>query len=216
MGKGRVEAFSDGVIAVAITLLVLDLRVAGPGHGPLTTQLAHEWPSYSAYIVSFMVIGIIWVNHHTLLARYATVDRTLLFLNLLLLMFITVIPFPTALLAQYLRDGGRDAHVAAALYGAVMEGMGLSFGLLYWWGGRHPELLHAQIDPALHRRMLRQFGLGAVLYLLAIALALVSAPLALAAHFAIAVFYVFDRTGDPAAEGSQDPRVSRRAPRTPG
>ncbi len=208
MNKNRVEAFSDGVFAVAITLLVLDLKVAGPGHGSITKQLADEWPSYFAYVVSFMVIGIIWVNHHTLLARFVAVDRTLLFLNLLLLMFITVIPFPTALFAQYLRAGGRDSHVAAALYGVVMEGMGLSFSAMFSWGGRHPELLHEALGPALHRRAMRQFGLGSVVYLFTIALAFVSAPLTLVAHFAIAVFYIVDRTAAPGAdepEGSADP-----------
>ena len=204
MSKDRVEAFSDGVFAVAITLLVLDLRVAGPGHGPLTTQLANEWPSYSAYIVSFMVIGIIWVNHHTLLGRFATVDRTLLFLNLLLLMFVTFIPFPTALLAQYLRAGGRDSHVAAALYSVVVEGMGLSFTLMFAWGGRHPELLRERIDRAQYRASMRQFGLGAIVYLFTIALSFVSAQAALATHFAIAVFYIVDRTAAPGASDTED------------
>ncbi len=211
LSKGRVEAFSDGVFAVAITLLVLDLKVAGPGHGPLARQLADEWPSYFAYLVSFMVIGIIWVNHHTLLARFATIDRTLLFLNLLLLLFITVIPFPTALLAQYLRAGGRDSHVAAALYGLVMEGMSLSFGAMFAWGGRHPELLHEPPEPAVHRRALMQFGVGSVLYLFTIALAFVSAPGALIAHFAIAVFYIVDRT---TVDGANEPEDSPGMPAT--
>ena len=198
IGTGRLEAFSDGVFAVAITLLVLDLKVAGPGHGSLAGQLSAAWPQEASYLVSFMVIGIIWINHHTLMARYAAVDRPLLFLNLLLLLFVTVIPFPTSLLAQYLREGGRDSHIAAALYGAVMEGMGLSFSALFAWGGRHPELLVDRVTPSRHRMALRQFGLGSVVYLIAIGIAFVSAPAALAAHFAIAVFYIFDRTSAPA------------------
>jgi TMEM175 potassium channel family protein len=203
LNKSRVEAFSDGVFAVAITLLVLDLKVSGPGHGSLTHQLADEWPSYVAYVVSFMVIGIIWVNHHTLLGRFARIDRTLLFLNLLLLMFITVIPFPTSLFAQYLRAGGRDSHVAAALYGVVMEAMGLSFIAMFSWGGRHPELLRVRLDKASQRRAMMQFGLGSVVYILTIALAFVSAPAALVAHFAIAVFYIVDRTAVPGADAPQ-------------
>lgn len=200
MDTRRLEGFSDGVFAVAITVLVLSLEVPGPGHGSLTSQLAGTWPSYAAYVVSFMIIGIIWVNHHTLLMRFARVDRPLLFFNLLLLMFVTVIPFPTKLLAEYLREGGRDSHVAAALYGVVMEGMGLSFAALFSWAGNHGELLHEPVDRAEHRKAMRQFGVGTVVYLVAIGLAFVSAPAALAAHFAIAVFYIFDRTAVPTGD----------------
>jgi hypothetical protein len=120
-------------------------------------------------------------------------------------MFVTVIPFPTALLAQYLRVGGRDSHVAAALYGIVMEGMGLSFSAIFARGGHHPELLHEDISAEQHRAAMRQFGLGSVVYLFTIALAFISAPAALAAHFAIAVFYIFDRTATPGDGGSVEP-----------
>ena len=206
IGTSRLEAFSDGVFAVAITLLVLDLKVAGPGHGSLVNQLGDTWPNYAAYLVSFLVIGIIWINHHTLMTRFASVDRPFLFFNLLLLLFVTVIPFPTALVAQYLRQSGSDAHVAAALYGVVMEGMGLSFSAMFVWGAAHPHLLHHTVSAEEHRGALRGFGVGSVLYLLAIALAFVSAPAALAAHFAIAVYYVFDRTAvRRAQEGPTSP-----------
>jgi uncharacterized membrane protein len=89
--SGRLEAFSDGVFAVAITLLALDLAVAGPGHGSLAHQLADHWPSFVAYVVSFFVIGITWVNHHALIETFVKVDRSLLFLNLVLLMFVVAI-----------------------------------------------------------------------------------------------------------------------------
>ena len=115
MDKARLEAFSDGVFAVAITLLALDLAVAGPGHGALGRQLTDRWPSYAAYVVSFFVIGITWVNHHELFKTFARVDRALLFLNLLLLLFIAAIPFATSTMAAYLRTGGADAHLAAGI-----------------------------------------------------------------------------------------------------
>ena len=86
MDRSRLEAFSNGVIAVAITLLALDLTVAGPGHGQLAHQLAEHWPAFLAYVISFLTIGIIWVNHHALIRTIKTVTRTLLFLNLLLLL----------------------------------------------------------------------------------------------------------------------------------
>jgi uncharacterized membrane protein len=201
----RLEAFSDGVFAVAITLLALDLNVPGPGHGGLTHQLLVAWPNYAAYATSFLVIGIIWVNHHVLFRRFGRADRTLLFFNLALLMFITIIPVPTRLLAAYLRQGGWDAKVAAALYGGVMEGMSISFSAIFVWGGRHPELLHESVHPGRHRSAFRQFGLGAVAYLGAIALAFVAPAAALAAHFALAVFYVFDRTSAGGDAGPDQP-----------
>jgi len=118
MNSTRLEAFSDGVFAVAITLLALDLAVEGPGtgHGSLAHQLSDHWPSFVAYVVSFFTIGITWVNHHALFKTFAKTDRLLAFLNLLLLMFIVAIPFATATMASYLRGGGADAHLAAARF----------------------------------------------------------------------------------------------------
>ena len=168
MESGRVEAFSDGVFAVAITLLALDLTVAGPGHGSLAHQLAEHWPSYFAYALSFFTIGITWVNHHALFNGFAKADRTLLFLNMTLLMFVVAIPFTTATMAAYLRSGGADSHLAAALYGVVLEGMGLSFAAIFLWsirGDRRREPLPADA----RRTALLRFGLGSLVYLVAIA-----------------------------------------------
>ena len=136
MLPARLEAFSDGVFAVAITLLALDLRVDGPGQGTLADQLGHQWPVFAAYVVSFFVIGIVWVNHHALFTSFARVDRSLLFLNLLLLLWIAAIPFATSTMATYLRTDGGDAHLAAALYSAVLEGMSLSFTSIFVWSLR--------------------------------------------------------------------------------
>jgi uncharacterized membrane protein len=197
MGKGRLEAFSDGVFAVAITLLVLDLNLSG--HGGLTHQLRAEWPHYAAYVVSFMVIGIIWVNHHGMMGQLRRVDRWLLFLNLLLLMFVVLIPFPTSVMAQYLGPGGWNAKVAVAFYNAVMEAMGLAFSGMYAWAGRHEELLHETVDAAEHRSSLRQFGIGAVAYLVLILIAFLNPLVALVGDFVLAVFYVFDWTAGRAA-----------------
>jgi uncharacterized membrane protein len=115
MSGGRVEAFSDGVFAIAITLLVLDLAVPlreETPEGELTASLAHQWPAYFAYLVSFLVIGIIWVNHHTVSDKVRLVDRPVLFANLVLLLVVSVIPFPTHLLAEYL-TADQNSHVAA-------------------------------------------------------------------------------------------------------
>jgi uncharacterized membrane protein len=194
LGKGRIEAFSDGVFAVAITLLVLDLKVPVGGHDSVARQLGDQWPQAAAYLVSFLVIGIIWVNHHTLMDKLVRVDRGLLFLNLLLLMCVVLIPYPTAVVADYLRRGGWNAKVAVAFYSAVMEAMGLAFSAIYIWAGRHHDLLDESVDVAQHQSALRQFGFGTVAYLGLIALSFVNAEVALGGHFVLAGFYVFDRT----------------------
>jgi uncharacterized membrane protein len=194
MGKGRMEAFSDGVFAVAITLLVLDLHLpASDGHS-VAYLLAHQWPQYFAYVVSFMVIGIIWVNHHVIIDKLARVDRALLFLNLLLLLFVVLIPFPTSVVSSHLSAGGWDAKVAVAFYNVVMEGMGLAISAIYVWAGRHHELLDESVDRARHRWSLRQFGLGTVAYPVLAAVAFLSPLVAFAGDFVLAGFYVFDQT----------------------
>ena len=194
--SGRLEAFSDGVFAVAITLLALDLAVAGPGHGSLAHQLANHWPSFVAYVVSFFVIGITWVNHHALVDTFVKVDRYLLFLNLVLLMFVVAIPFATSTVATYLRDGGNDAHIAAALYGSVLEGMAVSFGSIFVWSVRRDRRLVPLPEGAVRTAVLR-FGLGTIAYLVAIAVAFVSAPASLLVIALVAVYYIFEQT--PAA-----------------
>jgi TMEM175 potassium channel family protein len=194
MEKARLEAFSDGVFAVAITLLALDLAVAGPGHGSLTSQLGDRWPSYAAYVVSFFTIGITWVNHHALFKSFAIVDRMLLFLNLTLLLFIVAIPFGTATMAAYLRHGGNDAHVAAAIYAGILEGMSLSFSAIFVWSVRDERRRHEPLPPASARSALFRFGAGALVYLVVIAIAFVSAPAALVVIALVAVYYVFEQT----------------------
>jgi uncharacterized membrane protein len=197
--SARVEAFSDGVFAIAITLLVLDLVVpshaAAAEHG-LAHALAEEWPSYLAYLVSFTIIGIIWVNHHTVFAKVQRVDRAALFANLLLLLTVSVLPFPTRLLAEYLTTGA-DSHVAAAVYSASMLVMGLSYALLWSTITRDARLLHANLDAAAIRATLRQFAVGNVFYLLTIGVSFLSAIVALGIHAALAVYYCFDQLATP-------------------
>jgi len=191
---GRVEAFSDGVLAIAITLLVLDLRVPprDGGHASLAHQLAHEWPSYAAYVTSFLVIGIIWINHHAVFQLIGRVDRALLFVNLILLMFVAAIPFTTSLLAEYL-TAGRDARVAAVVYSGVMLAMAIAFSVLYLWAALHPQLLRDGIDPAAVRASVPRFTAGTAIYLATVGVALLSAPLCLAVHFLLAMYYSFQQ-----------------------
>ncbi|HEY0812271.1 MAG TPA: TMEM175 family protein [Pseudonocardia sp.] len=192
--SGRVEAFSDGVFAIAITLLVLDLTVPGMQEAHeigLAAALGAEWPSYFAYLVSFLVIGIIWINHHTMFTMVNRVDRRVLFVNLLLLLTISVIPFPTRLLAEYLLDP--DAGVAAAVYSATMFLMGLAFASLWLAITRDARLLHVRIDPEVRRAALRRFGAGGLVYAFTIGLSFVSAIATLAVHAALGVYYCFDQ-----------------------
>src|SRR5437764_813041 len=160
VSTGRLEAFSDGVFAIAITLLVLDLTVPPRDEGrSLTHALGSEWPSYFAYLVSFAVIGIIWVNHHALCGLIKQADRLVLFANLFLLLTVSVIPFPTRLLAEYLTAAG-DSHVAAAVYSASMLAMSIAFTLLFLAICRDARLLHVPLDRGTVRRTLRSFSLG--------------------------------------------------------
>jgi uncharacterized membrane protein len=191
MDRGRLEAFSDGVFAVAITLLALNLAVGGPGHGPLLEQLGQHWPTFVAYLISFFTIGIIWVNHHALMTNVRVVDRTLLFLNLLLLLFVVVIPFATATMAEYLTSAGQDAHIAMALYALVFEGMSLAFCAIFAWTlgeGR----LQRPVPRERRGRAWLQFGAGLLLYLVATGVAFVNAPAALAIIGLVALYYVVD------------------------
>ena len=200
MERARVEAFSDGVMAVAITLLALDLAVAGPaGHASLPQQLADHWPAYVAYLISFFTIGIIWVNHHALFANIAIVDRTLLFLNLLLLLFIVSIPFATSTMAEYLTVGGSDSSLAMAIYAAVFEGMSIAFSAIFAWSlGAGRSILPVPVEA--RRGAFVRFALGNVPYLVAIGLAFLSPRLALALVGLVALYYVFERTPSPEKE----------------
>src|ERR1700721_4467437 len=128
--SGRLEAFSDGVFAVAITILALSLSVAGPGKGQpgLAVLLGEHWPAFAAYAVSFAAIGIVWVNHHTLFKNFSEIDRALLFLNLLLLFFVVAIPFATSTFAAYLRQGGHRGTLAAVGYQGGVVGRVVRLG----------------------------------------------------------------------------------------
>ena len=194
MAKGRVEAFSDGVLAVAITLLVLDLHFDSTAHhASLGHQLKHNWPSYVAYVVSFVVIGVIWVNHHALFSLVARVDRIFLFQNLILLLFVTTMPFTTSTLAEFLRDGGEDARWAVVLYGISNIGMSLGY-LAMLHRMIHHGLLKHPVAPEVGRRALLKFGFGNVAYPVATGLGLLWAPLMLIITGLLAVYYMFEQT----------------------
>jgi len=192
--RSRLESFSDGVFAVAITLLALNLTVEGPGHGSLLHQLGHHWPSFVAYVISFFTIGIIWVNHHALIANIAVVNRTLMYVNLLLLVIIVAIPFVTATMAAYLTAGGQDAHVAAALYAGTFELMGLAFTGVLEWAMHEDERMHQPVPAAARAAVRARFYSGQIPYLVAVGVAFISAPASVIITALVAVYYIFERT----------------------
>jgi uncharacterized membrane protein len=201
----RLEAFSDAVFAIAITLLVLGLHVPGARDGDLGHALVDEWPAFASYLVSFCVIGIIWVNHHAVLDHVTQATRPLLFLNLFLLLWVTFIPFPTADLAEHLRSGN-DESLAAAIYSGTMTAMALSFGAL-WLYILRAGLLAPVMSPQQVRATTRAFLAGNPFYLLAIGISFVSAPVTLAIIAALAVYYVL------AGRGGGVPSPSRESER---
>jgi uncharacterized membrane protein len=194
VSTGRLEAFSDGVIAVAITLLVLNIQVPTPPL-PAGTTLAHElganWPVYAAYVTSFLTIGIIWINHHVMIRRLREPDHMILFLNLLLLMSIAVLPFGTSLMATYLRESSGQ-HLAAAIYSGSLLLMGVCFAAL----NAHillakPHRLRESLSAARRRQILVRSAGGVIPYAIATALAAVSSYATLAICAGLGVFYAF-------------------------
>jgi uncharacterized membrane protein len=195
MDKGRLEAFSDGVIAVAITLLVLNVSVPmrdSLQHGQtLLDALGQRWPQYAAYVTSFLTVGIIWINHHAMISRLREADHTILIANLLLLMTIVVIPFSTNLMATYLHGGTMDqANLAAAVYGGTLLLMAFTFSLL----NRQillarAHLMHEAIPLADRRAIYRRAASGVIPYIAATALAAASAYATLIIAGVLVVFY---------------------------
>jgi uncharacterized membrane protein len=193
MDKGRAEAFSDGVPAVAITLLALDLHVQATGHVSLPHQLTQTWPSFAAYVISFLVIGVIWVNHHAMFSLVDRVDRVLLFENLVLLMFVVTLPFTTSTLADFIPGVGSNARWAVLLYGISNIGIAFAFTAMLSHMVSHGLLVNP-VPPDVGRRAVRRFGLGTIAYPVATVLGLLWPPLILVAMGGIAAYYMAEQT----------------------
>lgn len=204
VSTNRLEAFSDGVFAIAITLLVLEIRVPEPASGEsLGHELLTQWPSYAAFVVSFLTIGIIWINHHAMVRRLRQVDHSILIWNLLLLMTISVLPFTTALMAAYLKESSGES-LAAAVYSGSFLLMGVAFAGM----NRHilierAAYLEEDMDEPIRRHILKRAVAGLIPYAIATALAPISPYLTLAICAAVAVFYA-----SPAASASDVRPVS--------
>jgi uncharacterized membrane protein len=186
LSKARMEAFSDGVFAIAITLLVLDVAVHPPGT-PLE-QVLKAWPAYVAYAVSFLTIGAAWLAHDGLTDRLARSDSIFLRLNLLLLLVVAFLPFPTRLVADALQDTEAE-RVAVTFYGLTLLAIRLLGSALAEYARR--EHLYSRPgegeEPLGPQRKLLSVVVG---YVLAIIIGLLLPVLAVAVYFALAVYLV--------------------------
>ncbi len=194
MTTSRMEAFSDGVFAIAITLLILNIGVPNSANGRLAHDLLAQWPSYAAYIASFLLIGIYWVNHHALVRKIARTDRGLLFTNLLFLMSIAFLPFPTAVLARFLR-AGHDQQTAAAVYGLAAWLAALTFVAIWIYAARNKRLLREDLEDRESAVMTLQTLGGPVVYLAAIGVAFINPVAALVVYTLVPIFYILAGPG---------------------
>jgi uncharacterized membrane protein len=188
----RLEAFADGVFAIAATLLILNVDAqVGEGSGAIGHRLLAIWPSYIAYAVSFVTIGIIWSNHHTVMGQLGRVNRVFLLQNVFLLMCAAFLPFPTRLVAEHLRDR-HDLQPAALAYGATMTVMAVCYIALWLYAAGDRRLLREDSDPRTVSGITRSYLPGAPLYLTATLVALASPLASVALYGSIALFYVIE------------------------
>lgn len=192
---GRLEAFSDGVFAVAITLLVLNIKIPGldlppsklPNDTDLWQALRDEWPMLAAYATSFLTIGVMWLNHHKLFMHIKHTNTILLLLNLLLLLIIVFIPVPTALLAEYLARP--DLHTAAIVYSGTCLAMASCFNLLWRYASYHNRLLGKNVDTRSVTAISRQYLFGPLLYLIIFGVSWFNTLACIILSFILALFF---------------------------
>jgi uncharacterized membrane protein len=190
-GTQRLEAFSDAVMAIAVTILVLEFKV--PEGAPEATEwklehgLLEQWPSYVSYAMSFVVLGLTWASHHRVFRYITRVDWRFLLLNLLFLMVVAFVPYPTALVAKYLpSEPGRS--IAVMFYGGVMSAFALTYNALWWYASAGGRLLADDVDPEAVRKVTRQFAVALMGYPISMAVALVQPILSLVMFVALALF----------------------------
>jgi uncharacterized membrane protein len=190
MSRQRLEAFSDGVFAIAITLLVL--TIAQPQHyDHLADDLGDRWPALAAYVVSFTVIGIMWISHHSVFSHLARIDRGVVSLNLLLLMTVVFIPYPTGVFGEALRQGN-GARVAAVAYSVTMALNAYAWTALWLYASWRRRLLAAAFPESERGIATALFSVGGVAYSASVAIAFVNPYACLAFHGAMAAYYAVD------------------------
>ena len=217
---GRIEAFSDGVFAIAIALLVIEIGVPHMDEAPLgatlSGELVDQWPSYLGYVISFLQIGVIWANHHNRFRFITRSDHVLLFLNILLLMCVAFIPFTTAVLSEYLEGTPTERTVAGIVYTGLLMLTAFLFTLLWLYAAGNRRLLDERLDPAIVRAMTRRYVLGAFFYVLAFLLAFISLAASLALLVGLALIFILPEPSErtPQHRSRRSPRDRRRVSRT--
>ena len=191
-GPERLEAFSDGVFAIAITLLVLEIRVPPAADlvdpARLIAALAALWPSYLGYVVSFVTIGIIWANHHNILRLVASVSHGLILANLLLLLIAGFVPFPTALLASTL--GTPSGQIGVVVYAATFLGLAIAFNILWYVVRRSPDVLRSDVEQRTIESINRSYRLGPPGFLVALLAAILNPALGMTVIIALVILYL--------------------------
>ena len=190
----RLEAFSDNVFSIAITLLILEIKIPSAdevhGAGGLWPALAARWPNYIGYLMSFLVVGVMWTNHHAIFEYLRRINRKLIIANLFLLLGISFLPFPTAVLADHLSDES-TRNAATVFYGATLAYTSLMFNIL-WWVGRSEERFVESSMPEHGRRTITlRYAVALVAYVLATLLAFVNVWLSLAIHLLLTAWNAF-------------------------
>jgi len=182
----RIEAFSDGVFAIAITLLILEIQVPPQTpHGGLRRALVNLWPSYLAFLASFMTIGVMWLNHHRLFTLINKKDDGLIAFNLLLLLGVTWLPFPTALLAEHLLGSHADQQVAALVYAGSFLALAVVFNVMWHYAVR-AKIVNDEVNAA---AITKQYSLGPILYAVLVGVALFDAEWCLILSAFIALYF---------------------------
>jgi uncharacterized membrane protein len=192
---GRLETFSDGVFAIAATLLVLEFSVTSTKH--LGHELLHLWPSYLAYVTSFLTIGIIWMNHHHTVSLIGRVDRTMLFVNNLLLLTVAFLPFPTGVVGEAIQQGHGE-QAAALAYAATLVVMAILHQVWWQYARRNRRLIAEETADSALRAVDRAYWPGVPMYGVVFIVAFFSPLAAVVTTLAIAAFYLpsaalFDR-----------------------
>jgi len=190
---GRIEAFSDGIFGIAITLLILNIKVpkAADIHGKasLLQALGAQWPAYLSYLNSFLTVLIMWMNHHKLFRHIRRSDHVFMILNGLLLMGVTIVPFPTAILAEYMHTP--EARTAAAVYSGSYLAIAILFYVMWHYASHSPALLAHHDDRESVAAISRQYHFGPLLYLVAFVLSFVSVWASVGMCIALAIFFAF-------------------------
>ena len=189
LGRNRIEALTDGVFAVAMTLLVLDIRVPELQQSLATAELPLKllslWPKFLSYTISFVILGVYWVGHHVQLSFIRRADRPLLWINILFLLWVALVPFSTALLSEY-----ATTRIAIAIYGANLIAIGLTLALHWWYATTENRHVDPDIDRGLVRGAMYRTLMGPLVYVIAIGLSFFRAEVSLALYALVPILYI--------------------------